>query len=216
MRMKNFEFSKYCTPAQLYLVIGVICIITGFFANYSIEMLLTKGLFLVVWAWVLNWLCSKGFKAISWIIVLLPFVFFLFTYFLVKDVAVKEGFWDTKKPTPPPLKPKFPPPKPAAGGIGAIGAVAKPIGGGGGVCDQTCQANIAANKEKAAAEAKAKADAEAKAKADAEAKAKAEAEAKAKADAEAKAAAEKAKACATCGALTNTKEKNRCNKQNSC
>jgi hypothetical protein len=90
--MKNFEFSKYCTPAQLYLVIGVICIITGFFANYSIEMLLTKGLFLVVWAWVLNWLCSKGFKAISWIIVLLPFIFFLFMYFLIKDVAVKEGF----------------------------------------------------------------------------------------------------------------------------
>jgi flagellar biosynthesis GTPase FlhF len=90
--MKNFEFSKYCTPAQLYLVIGVICIITGFFANYSIEMLLTKGLFLVVWAWVLNWLCSKGFKAISWIIVLLPFVFFLFMYFLIKDVVVvKEG-----------------------------------------------------------------------------------------------------------------------------
>jgi hypothetical protein len=93
--MKNFEFSKYCTPAQLYLVIGVICIITGFFANYSIEMLLTKGLFLVVWAWVLNWLCSKGFKAISWILVLLPFVFFLFMYFLIKDVVVvKEGLID--------------------------------------------------------------------------------------------------------------------------
>ena len=89
--MKNFEFSKYCTPAQLYLVIGVICIITGFFANYSVEMLLTKALFLVVWAWVLNWLCSKGFKAISWILVLLPFIMILFTYFLIKDVAVKEG-----------------------------------------------------------------------------------------------------------------------------
>ena len=45
------------------------------------------------------------------------------------------------------------------------------------------QAEIAANKKKAEAEAKAKADAEAKAKADAEAKAKADAEAKAKADA---------------------------------
>ena len=211
--MKNFEFSKYCTPAQLYLVIGVICIITGFFANYSIEMLLTKGLFLVVWAWVLNWLCSKGFKAISWIIVLIPFVFFLFTYFLVKDVAVKEGFpWSSKKPT-------IPSSKPAAGGIGGIAGAVKPIGGGGGVCDQTCQANIASNKAKADAEAKVKADADAKAAAAAEAKAKADAEAKAKADAEAKAkAAAEAKAtqCNACGALTNTKEKNRCNKANGC
>ena len=93
--MKNFEFSKYCTPAQLYLVIGVICIISGFFTNYSIETLLTHALFLVIWAWVLNWLCLKGFKAISWIIVLLPFIFFLFMYFLIKDVVVvKEGLID--------------------------------------------------------------------------------------------------------------------------
>ena len=90
--MKNFEFSKYCTPAQLYLVLGAIGIIMGFFKNYSIETLLTKALFLVVWAWVLNWLCSKGFKAISWILVLLPFIMILSTYFLIKDVAVKEGF----------------------------------------------------------------------------------------------------------------------------
>ena len=206
--MKNFEFSKYCTPAQLYLVIGVICIITGFFANYSIEMLLTKGLFLVVWAWVLNWLCSKGFKAISWIIVLLPFVFFLFTYFLVKDVAVKEG----------------------ATGLAGLMAAIKPAPGSGGRGIQQltpAQKDAAAAKAKADAEAKAKADAdakaaaaaEAKAKADAEAKAKADAEAKAKADAEAKAkAAAEAKAtqCNACGALTNTKEKNRCNKANGC
>jgi hypothetical protein len=89
--MKNFQFSKYCSPAQLYLVLGAIGIIGAFFNNYSIETLLTNGLFLVVWAWVLNWLCSKGFKAISWILVLLPFIMALFTYFFIRDVAVKEG-----------------------------------------------------------------------------------------------------------------------------
>jgi signal transduction histidine kinase len=95
MKMKNFEFSKYCTPAQLYLILGAIGIIAGFLKNYGTETLLTQALFLVIWAWVLNWLCSKGFKAISWIIVLLPFVFFLFMYFLIKDVVVvKEGLID--------------------------------------------------------------------------------------------------------------------------
>jgi len=92
MKMKNLQFSKYCTPAQLYLVLGAIGIITAFFNKFSIETLLTKALFLVVWAWVLNWLCSKGFKAISWILVLLPFIMALFTYFLTKDVVMKEGF----------------------------------------------------------------------------------------------------------------------------
>ena len=93
--MKNFQFSKYCTPAQLYLALGTIGIIGAFFNNYSIETLLTNALFLVVWAWVLNWLCSKGFKVISWILVLLPFVFFLFMYFLAKDV-VREGLNEPK------------------------------------------------------------------------------------------------------------------------
>ena len=89
--MKNFQFSKYCSPAQLYLVLGAIGIISAAFNKFSIETLLTHALFLVIWAWVLNWLCSKGFKAISWILVLLPFIMALFTYFLAKDV-VREGY----------------------------------------------------------------------------------------------------------------------------
>ena len=91
MKTKNFEFGKYCTPAQLYLVLGAIGIISAAFNKFSVETLLTQALFLVIWAWVLNWLCSKGFKAISWILVLLPFIMALFTYFLTKDV-VREGF----------------------------------------------------------------------------------------------------------------------------
>jgi Na+/melibiose symporter-like transporter len=75
-------------------VLGAIGIIGAFFNNYSIETLLTNALFLVIWAWVLNWLCSKGFKAISWILVLLPFIMALFTYFLTKDVVAKEGFYE--------------------------------------------------------------------------------------------------------------------------
>ena len=90
--MGNFEFSKYCTPAQLYLILGAIGIISAFFQKFSIETLLTNSLFLVLWTWVLNWLCSKGFKAISWILVLLPFIMAMITYFFIKDViVVKEG-----------------------------------------------------------------------------------------------------------------------------
>lgn len=89
--MSNFEFSKYCTPAQLYLILGAIGIFMGLFNNFSMKTLLTKVLFLVIWAWVLNWLCSKGFKAISWILVLLPYILVLFTYSFIKDVMVKEG-----------------------------------------------------------------------------------------------------------------------------
>ena len=92
--MGNFDFGKYCTPAQLYLILGVIGILSAFFNNFSIETLLTKALFLVIWAWVLNWLCSKGFKAVSWILVLFPFILVLFMFFFMKNVVVvKEGYF---------------------------------------------------------------------------------------------------------------------------
>ena len=116
--MANLDFSKYCTPAQLYLVLGAIGIIMGFFKNYGVWTLITNALFLVIWTWVLNWLCSKGFKAISWILVLLPFITGIFTYFFVKDVVVKEGLF---------------------------GLVANPIGGSAGVCGPACEANKAKN-----------------------------------------------------------------------
>jgi hypothetical protein len=89
--MANFDFGNYCTPAQLYLILGGISIISAAFKKFSVETLLTNALFLVIWAWVLNWLCSKGFKAISWILVLLPFILVLFMFLFIRDVARKEG-----------------------------------------------------------------------------------------------------------------------------
>ena len=89
--MGNFDFGKYCTPAQLYLILGAIGVIMGFFKNYGVETLLMNALFLVVWAWILNWLCSKGLKAISWILVLLPFIMVIFMFLFVKDIVIKEG-----------------------------------------------------------------------------------------------------------------------------
>lgn len=88
--MGNFDFSNYCSPAQLYLFLGAIGIISAFMKNFSIETLLTKSLFVVIWAWVLNWFCSKGMKGISWILVLMPFILIAFMFFFVKDVAHKE------------------------------------------------------------------------------------------------------------------------------
>ena len=89
--MGNFDFGKYCTPAQLYLILGGIGMISAAFNKFSVETLLTNAFFLVIWAWVLNWLCSKGFTAISWILVLFPFILVLFMFLFVKDVVRKEG-----------------------------------------------------------------------------------------------------------------------------
>lgn len=85
--MKQFDFKKYCTPAQLYLVLAGIGLIAGFLTNFRVFTLLFHTLFVVLFAFLLNFLCKKGFTAVSWVIVLLPFVFMLCSYFLALDAA---------------------------------------------------------------------------------------------------------------------------------
>ena len=88
--MKQFQFAKYCTPAQLYLVLAFIGIVAGFLKNFRVLTLITHSVFVVLFAWILNFLCRKGFTAISWILVLLPFVLAACTYTLALDAADKK------------------------------------------------------------------------------------------------------------------------------
>lgn len=92
------DFSRFCTPAQLYLILAGISLLTAFFNDFKVITLVVNGIFVLIWGWILNWLCSKGLKAISWILVLLPFILFIFTFFFAKDIVSNavhaEGFCD--------------------------------------------------------------------------------------------------------------------------
>jgi len=69
--------------------------------------LVINSLFVVVWAWILNWICSKGYGVLSWVLVLLPFVFFAAAFALAMDAEdakdklesppKKEGMGCSKK-----------------------------------------------------------------------------------------------------------------------
>lgn len=97
--MKQFEFSKYCTPAQLYLVLAAISLLSAFLKDFSVITLLANAVFVVLFAWILNFLCRKGLKTLSWVLVLLPFALFAAGFLLameadkVKDVVegMKHG-----------------------------------------------------------------------------------------------------------------------------
>jgi len=94
--MAAMDFSRFCTPAQLYLILAGISLLTAFFNDFKVITLVVNGIFVLIWGWILNWLCSKGLKAISWILVLLPFILFIFTFFFAKDIVANaahaEGF----------------------------------------------------------------------------------------------------------------------------
>jgi len=65
---------KLCTPALIYLVISVLVLVFLIFSGISALTLIMKSALIVLWTFLLNWLCSRGLAVLSWIILLLPVV----------------------------------------------------------------------------------------------------------------------------------------------
>ena len=68
------DFSKLCTPARIYFIIAVLATIIGLFSGSSLMMAFWQLFFAFIWTFVLGWLCDKGYTAISWFLVLLPYI----------------------------------------------------------------------------------------------------------------------------------------------
>lgn len=68
------NISNLCIPALVYLIISAITILVLFMQSFSVLTVVLKVGFVILWTWVLNYICSKGYTSISWILVLLPYV----------------------------------------------------------------------------------------------------------------------------------------------
>jgi hypothetical protein len=85
----NKSFNHLCTPAKIYFVLTIIGCIFMLFHNANLLAIFSKLIFAFIWTVILNWMCSKGYKMVSWILVLLPFILmalaFLGIYHLKKN-----------------------------------------------------------------------------------------------------------------------------------
>ena len=75
------DFEKLCTPAKLYFALAILSILIGLFSGFHFMAILGKLIFAVIYTFILGWLCSKGFKSLSWFLVLLPYVLILLGFF---------------------------------------------------------------------------------------------------------------------------------------
>ena len=66
-----------CLAAKVYLGLTLVSVIYGFLTkSVSIKMLFSL-IFIPVWTYLLNWLCKKGLKTLSWFLVIGPFILIL-------------------------------------------------------------------------------------------------------------------------------------------
>ena len=86
------DFKKLCTPAMLYFVLSAVSFLGMLMQNctdskkykvgtmevespcHNAAFFVVKALYILFWTFVLNWMCKKGFKTVSWALVLLPFL----------------------------------------------------------------------------------------------------------------------------------------------
>jgi hypothetical protein len=78
----NSSFSNICTPATIYLVLGILSVLGTMFVDFSVISVLMKTVFVLIWTWFLNFLCSRGYTGISWFLVLFPFIFIIIVFII--------------------------------------------------------------------------------------------------------------------------------------
>jgi len=114
-------FDKLCPPAQIYLIISVIMLVLSYFGLSAISQQLemhqssspllqslnftyqkdsrtsyvVQGVFILLWTWVLSYLCRKGYTSLSWFLVLLPWILMFLAFFVYILEMVKRVFFNT-------------------------------------------------------------------------------------------------------------------------
>ena len=84
------DFSKLCTPAKIYFAIAVIAAVFSLFNGATLMTEFMKLLFAFAWTFLLGFLCSKGYQAISWFLVLLPYIIMLFATLNIYHVTNEQ------------------------------------------------------------------------------------------------------------------------------
>jgi hypothetical protein len=114
-------FDKLCTPAQIYLIVSFILMVLSYFGLNAISQQIAlnqssssflqslnftyqkdartsyvvQAIFIVLWTWVLSYLCNKGFSNLSWFLILLPWVLMFLAFFVYIIEMVKSIFFNT-------------------------------------------------------------------------------------------------------------------------
>jgi hypothetical protein len=73
----NKHFSSLCTPAKIYFILAVISSVIGFLSGVKFMSVAINLIIAFFWTFILGWLCQKGFKLLSWFLVLLPYLIIL-------------------------------------------------------------------------------------------------------------------------------------------
>ena len=82
----------YCLPAVIYIGLSVIGILyTLLLGEYTIGFAFVQLIFVWLFSWFLDFLCSRGYTIASWLLVFFPFIFMFALVFGVLMLQKENG-----------------------------------------------------------------------------------------------------------------------------
>lgn len=84
-----------CLPALIYLILAIVQIIASILYRTSTIIGTVVGIvILILWTWLLNYICKAGYEVVSWILVFLPIILtivvFIFLANFMKNLSKED------------------------------------------------------------------------------------------------------------------------------
>ena len=103
------DIKKLCAPAIVYLVFSIISIFASLAQSVSLGSIVMQAIMTILWTWVIQYLCTNGYKTLSWILVLFPIIIIIMGIIFVLLIGTVAGIAsvvlpDTVPMTTPPTK----------------------------------------------------------------------------------------------------------------
>ena len=78
--ISKFIFMDFCQPAKFYLIIALLTLIYYVSTGQDFIWIIVKAVLFIIWGFLLNKLCTAGYKAIAWLFAIIPqTIFIIFT-----------------------------------------------------------------------------------------------------------------------------------------
>lgn len=78
-----------CPPSLIYLVISLLSLVFSMrFHNMNILSMIASFLFILLWTWLLNYLCYRRNETLAWILLLLPLILFMAIIAVAFEVSI--------------------------------------------------------------------------------------------------------------------------------
>jgi hypothetical protein len=81
------KFEELCTPARIYFILAIVSSIFALFNGMKIVTIFINLLIAFIWTYLLSIICKKGYKTVSWLLVLFPYIVIFLAFLGMKKMG---------------------------------------------------------------------------------------------------------------------------------